>query len=100
MNIAIYNAFFSPETLDYVKTVVSYLEKHGHQFIIVDRLRKYFGENQDRYNYFSDNKVLKENIDFGVASILSMNESESGPVQAKKVSVSAVKRGPKAYKNR
>jgi NAD+ kinase len=64
MNISIYNAFFSPETLAYVKTVVSYLEEHGHQFIIVDRLRKHFGEYQDRYRYFIDNKVLKEDIDF------------------------------------
>ena len=62
MNIAIYNAFFSSETLAYVKTLVSYLEDHGHQFIIVDRLRKHFGENQDRYRYFSDNEALKEDI--------------------------------------
>ena len=64
MNIAIYNAFFSPDTLAYVKTVVSYLEEHGHQIIIIDRLKKHFGENQDHYHYFSDNKVLKEDIDF------------------------------------
>jgi len=64
MNIAIYNAFFLPVTLVYVKTVVSYLEEHGHQIIIIDRLKKHFGENQDHYHYFSDNKVLKEDIDF------------------------------------
>ena len=64
MNIAIYSAFFSPETLTYVKSVVSYLEDEKHQFIITDRLKKHFGVDQDRYNYFSDDMVLRDGIDF------------------------------------
>ena len=42
---------------------------------------------------------LKENKDFGVASILRV-KSESRPDQAKRVNISAVKRDNKACKNK
>ena len=43
MNIALYSAFFSEETLQYVKATVTYLKSHGHQFTLVQRLRKHLG---------------------------------------------------------
>ena len=64
MNIAIYSAFFSPETLTYIKTVIEYLETHHHTIVLVDRLKKHLGEDQERYSYFDDNEILKSNIDF------------------------------------
>ena len=64
MNIAIYSAFFSPETLTYIKTVIEYLETHHHTIVLVDRLEKHLGEDQERYSYFDDNEILKSNIDF------------------------------------
>ena len=40
MYIALYNAFFSEETLQYVKATVNFLELHGHRFTLVSRLKK------------------------------------------------------------
>ena len=64
MNIAIYSVFFSPETLTYIKTVIEYLESHQHNITLVDRLKKYLGNEQDQYAYFSDDEILESNIDF------------------------------------
>ena len=61
MNIAIYSAFFSPETLAYIKTVIEYLESHQHNITLVDRLKKYLGNEQDQYAYFSDDEILESN---------------------------------------
>jgi len=43
MNIALYSAFFSEETLQYAKATVTYLKSHGHQFTLVKRFRKHLG---------------------------------------------------------
>ena len=44
MNIALYSAFFSEETLQYVKATVAYLEANKHQFTLVQRLKKHLGD--------------------------------------------------------
>jgi NAD+ kinase len=60
MKVAIFTAFFSQETLTYVKSVIHYLEKKQHELILVDRLKKHLG---DSFNYFDDDQALTE-VDF------------------------------------
>jgi len=64
MNIAIYSAFFSPETLIYINTVIEYLETHDHNILLVDRLKKHLGTKQNQYSYFSDDEILDPSVDF------------------------------------
>ncbi|MDC1378155.1 NAD kinase [Flavobacteriaceae bacterium] len=64
MNIAIYSAFFSPETLTYIRTVIAYLESHQHNISLVNRLKKYMSAEQEGISYFSDDEILASNIDF------------------------------------
>lgn len=64
MNIAIYSAFFSPETLIYINTVIEYLEIHHHNILLVDRLKKHLGTKQNQYSYFSDDEILDPSVDF------------------------------------
>jgi NAD+ kinase len=64
MNIALYSAFFSEETLQYVKATVTYLKSHGHQFTLVQRLRKHLGTEGFNYSYFDEENKLGAGIDF------------------------------------
>lgn len=64
MNIAIYSAFFSSETLIYINTVIEYLETHDHNILLVDRLKKHLGTKQNQYSYFSDDEILDPSVDF------------------------------------
>ena len=64
MNIAIYSAFFSPETLTYINTVIEYLETNHHNILLVDRLKKNLGTKQNQYSYFSDDEILDPSVDF------------------------------------
>lgn len=64
MNIALYSAFFSEETLQYVKATVTYLKSHGHQFTLVQRLRKHLGTEGSNYSYFDEENKLGAGIDF------------------------------------
>ena len=65
MNIAIYSAFFSPKSIDYVKTVIDYLNSKEYNFILFDRIKKYLGDGAVNYNYFKDYELLNEKVDFG-----------------------------------
>jgi NAD+ kinase len=64
MNIALYSAFFSEETLQYVKATVTYLKSHGHQFTLAQRLRKHLGTEGSNYSYFDEENKLGAGIDF------------------------------------
>ena len=64
MRIAIYSAFFSPTSITYIKTVIEYLSANGHHFLLVDRMKKHLGQEGEKYNYFTDNVTLEENVDF------------------------------------
>ena len=64
MRIAIYSAFFSPTSITYIKTVIKYLGANGHHFLLVDRMKKHLGQEGEKYNYFTDNVTLEENVDF------------------------------------
>ena len=64
MNIAIYCAFFSEETLTYVNRALNYLLKHQHQIILVDRLKKHLGAEAENYLYFDGNETLNQQVDF------------------------------------
>lgn len=64
MRIAIYSAFFSPTSITYIKTVIEYLSANGHQFLLVDRMKKHLGQEGEKYTYFTDNVTLEENVDF------------------------------------
>ena len=64
MNIAIYSAFFSPKSIDYVKTVIDYLNSKEYNFILFDRIKKYLGDGAINYNYFKDDELLNEKVDF------------------------------------
>lgn len=64
MNIALYSAFFSEETLQYVKATVTYLKSHGHQFTLVQRFRKHLGTEASNYSYFDEENKLGKNVDF------------------------------------
>ena len=64
MNIAIYSAFFSPKSIDYVKTVIDYLNSKEYNFILLDRIKKYLGDGAINYNYFKDDELFNEKVDF------------------------------------
>jgi NAD+ kinase len=64
MNIAIYSAFLSPTSVNYIKTVVEYLNRNNHQFILIDSLKKYFDKEGKQYSYFKDDQVLDKKINF------------------------------------
>ena len=64
MNIAIYSAFYSKTSITYIKSVIDYLEENKHIFILVDRLKKHLGSESDKYNYFKDDEVLSQKVDF------------------------------------
>lgn len=64
MNIALYSAFFSKETLQYAKATVTYLKSHGHQFTLVQRFRKLLGTEASNYSYFDEENKLGKNVDF------------------------------------
>jgi len=64
MNIALYSAFFSEETLQYAKATVTYLKSHGHQFTLVQRFRKHLGTEASNYSYFDEENKLGKNVDF------------------------------------
>lgn len=64
MNIALYSAFFSEETLQYAKATVTYLKSHGHQFTLVQRFRKHLGTEASNYSYFDEENKLGANVDF------------------------------------
>ena len=64
MKIAIYSAFFSTKSIDYIKTVIDYLKSKGHNFILFEKIKKHLGGLADSYNYFEDNKLLDKNVDF------------------------------------
>jgi NAD+ kinase len=64
MHIALYSAFFSEETLQYVKATVTFLESHGHRIILVQRLKKHLGEQGNNYSYFDEELKLDPKVDF------------------------------------
>ena len=64
MNIALYSAFFSEETLHYVKATVAYLEANKHQFTLVQRLKKHLGDAGEQYSYFDEENKLGAEFDF------------------------------------
>jgi NAD+ kinase len=64
MNIAIYSAFLSPTSINYIKTVVEYLNRNNHQFILIDSLKKYLDNEGKQYSYFKDDQVLDKKINF------------------------------------
>ena len=64
MNIAIYSAFLSPTSVNYIKTVVEYLNRNNHQFILIDSLKKYLDKEGKQYSYFKDDQVLDKKINF------------------------------------
>ena len=64
MNIAIYSAFLSPTSINYIKTVVEYLNRNNHQFILIDSLKKYLDKEGKQDSYFKDDQVLDKKINF------------------------------------
>jgi NAD+ kinase len=64
MNIALYSAFFSEETIQYVKATVAYLEANKHQFTLVQRLKKHLGAAGEQYTYFDEENKLGAEFDF------------------------------------
>ena len=64
MYIAIYTAFYSPTSITYIKSVIDYLNTNNHQFVLVDRLKKYIGSQANKYSYFRDDILLEEKVDF------------------------------------
>ena len=64
MNIAIYSAFLSPTSINYIKTVVEYLSRNNHQFILINSLKKYLDKEGKQYSYFKDDQVLDKKINF------------------------------------
>ena len=64
MNIAIYSAFLSPTSINYIKTVVEYLNRNNHQFILINSLKKYLDKEGKQYSYFKDDQILDKKINF------------------------------------
>ncbi|MEK9612458.1 MAG: NAD kinase [Flavobacteriaceae bacterium] len=60
MKIAIFSSFFSPQTVSYVRSVIDYLEKKEHSFILVDRFKEYLDGS---HVYFNNHQSIKE-VDF------------------------------------
>ena len=64
MHIALYIAFFSKETLQYVKETVAFLKSKGHRFTLVHRMKKHLGAEGKDYTYFDEELKLNEEVDF------------------------------------
>ena len=64
MYFAIYSAFFSKETTQYVKATVNFLESHGHGFKLVHHIKKHLGTEGKEYDYFDEEQKLNEEFDF------------------------------------
>jgi NAD+ kinase len=64
MNIALYSAFFSEDTIQYVKATISFFETHGHRFTLINRLKKYLGAQGEEYSYFDEETKLTNEVDF------------------------------------
>ena len=64
MYIALYSAFYSEETLQYLKATIAYLEQNGHRFTIIHRLKKQLQAENQGYTYFDEETPLKKDIDF------------------------------------
>lgn len=64
MYIALYSAFFSEETLQYVKVTIAFLQSHGHRFTLVRRLKKHLGSEGSEYASFDEEQKLSKEIDF------------------------------------
>lgn len=64
MYFAIYSAFFSEETTQYVKATVNFLESHGHGFKLVHHIKKHLGTEGKEYDYFDEEQKLNEEFDF------------------------------------
>ena len=64
MYFAIYSAFFSKETIQYVKATVNFLESHGHGFKLVHHIKKHLGTEGEEYDYFDEEQKLNEEFDF------------------------------------
>ena len=64
MYIALYSAFFSEETLQYVKATIDYLDNHGHRFTIIHRLKKQLDSESPDYSYYNEEEQLDDSIDF------------------------------------
>ena len=64
MYVALYSAFFSKETIQYVKTTVNFLELHGIRFTLVNQLKKFLGSEASRYAYFDEEEKLDKYVDF------------------------------------
>ena len=64
MYIALYSAFYSEETLQYLKATIAYLEQNGHRFTIINRLKKQLQAENQGYTYFDEETPLKKDIDF------------------------------------
>ncbi len=64
MYIAIYSAFLSTTSIAYIKTLIDFLKKNKHKFIILDRLKKHLGKQGGKYFYFKDDQILEEKVDF------------------------------------
>ena len=64
MYFAIYSAFFSEETIQYVKVTVDFLESHGHGFKLVHHIKKHLGTEGIKYDYFDEEQKLNEEFDF------------------------------------
>ena len=64
MHIALYSAFFSEETLQYVNATVNFLELHGLRFTLVNRLKKFLGSEASGYTYFDEEQKLDKDVDF------------------------------------
>jgi NAD+ kinase len=64
MYFAIYSAFFSEETIQYVKATVKFLESHGHGFKLVHHIKKHLGTEGKEYDYFDEEQKLNEEFDF------------------------------------
>ena len=64
MYFAIYSAFLSEETIQYVKATVNFLESHGHGFKLVHHIKKHLGTEGKEYDYFDEEQKLNEEFDF------------------------------------
>ena len=64
MYIALYSAFYSEETLQYLKVTIAYLEQNGNRFTIIHRLKKQLQAENQGYTYFDEETPLKKDIDF------------------------------------
>jgi NAD+ kinase len=64
MNIAIYTAFSSNETINCIKEVVRFLYKQGHSIFLCSILKKYFDFKNNKFVFFDSDKIIDSKIDF------------------------------------